>query len=65
MLFDLKQPGSFCSAKWKTTTNPDLAFVNGNAPIPHQTILEPFPNSQRRPSVIEQIQYDRHLLIAE
>ena len=52
LLFDPKQPDSFHSGRWNTTSNPDLAFANLNGPSPHRTILDPFPRSQHRPSLI-------------
>jgi len=55
LLHDPKQPDSFHSCRWNTGTNPDLAFVNLAGPLPHRTILEPFPKSQHRPSLIPPI----------
>ena len=52
LLFDPKQPDSFHSGRWNTTSNPDLAFANLKGPSPHRTILDPFPRSQHRPSLI-------------
>ena len=53
LLHDPKQPDSFCSARWGTTTNPDLAFTNIGALTVNRRVLEPFPKSQHRPSIIE------------
>ena len=53
LLHDPKQPGSFHSARWGTTTNPDLAFANIGALSINRRVLEPFPKSQHRPSIIE------------
>ena len=52
MVFDPKQPDSFRSARWGTTTNPDLAFVSLNGPLPRRIVLDPFPCSQHRPTFI-------------
>ena len=53
LLYDPKQPGSFHSGRWNTATNPDLAFVNLEGPEPQRFVLEPFPKSQHRPSLIK------------
>ena len=54
-LFCPKQPKSFLSSRWQTGTNPDLAFYD-NLPDStndaHRTVLDRFPRSQHRPSVI-------------
>jgi len=55
MLHDPKQPDSFHSRRQNTGTNSDLAFVNLVGPLPHRTILQPFPKSQQRPSLIQPI----------
>ena len=52
LLHDPKQPDSFHSGRWNTTTNPDLAFVNLDGPAPSRIILDHFPKSQHRPSLI-------------
>ena len=56
LLFDHKQPKSFNSAAWGTTTNPSLSFYscNANSFIPHpiHKIIGHFPKSQHRPTII-------------
>lgn len=52
LLFDHKEPVSFHSVRWNTTTNPDLAFVNLNGPSLHCVVFDRFPKSQHRPSLI-------------
>ena len=52
LLYDPKQPDSFHSGRWNTTSNPDLAFVNLDGPDPVRVILDHFPKSQHRPSLI-------------
>ena len=42
----------FYSGRWNTTSNPDLAFANLMCPLPHRIILDAFPRSQHRPSLI-------------
>ena len=55
LLHDPKQPDSFHSSRWNTSTNPEVAFVNLAGLLPHRTILEPFPKSQHRPLLIQPI----------
>ena len=45
---------SFYSSGWNTGTNPDLAFasVGLNSRLPDRYVLEKFPRSQHRPSLI-------------
>ena len=45
---------SFYSGRWNTGTNPDLAFasVGPNSRLPDRRVLEKFPRSQHRPSLI-------------
>ena len=50
--YDPKQPDSFRSGRWNTTSNPDLAFSNLAGPSPQCNVLEPLPKSQHRPSLI-------------
>ena len=54
LLFNPKEPHSFISGRWNTETNPDLAFakVIGQEPLPVRCILDRFPYSQHRPSLI-------------
>ena len=53
-LNDQKDVASFHSGRWNTGTNPDLAFVSvgPDSRVPNRRILETFPRSQRRPSLI-------------
>ena len=45
---------SFYSGRWNTGTNPDLVFasVGPNSRLPDRRVLEKFPRSQHRPSLI-------------
>ena len=45
---------TFHSGRWNTGTNPDLAFVSvgPDSRLPDRRILEKFPRSQHRPSLI-------------
>ena len=52
LLYDLEQPRSFRSARWGTSTNPDLGFANLGT-CASRRVLECFPKSQHRPSIIE------------
>ena len=54
LLFNLKEPHSFISRCWNTETNPDLAFakVIGQEPLQVRRILDRFPYSKHRPSLI-------------
>ena len=52
LIYDPKEPDSFHSGRWNTSTNPDLAFSNINDALPNRTILDHFPRSQHRPSMI-------------
>ena len=54
LLFDPKKPATFISGRWKTETNPDLAFtkVHAQDPLPVRRILDSFPCSQHKPSLI-------------
>ena len=51
---DLKDVANFHSGRWSTGTNPDLAFVSvgPDSRVPNRRILEKFPRSQHRPSLI-------------
>ena len=54
LLYNPKEPGSFHSARWNSGTNPDLAFASSteDQPPPTHRVLEKFPRSQHRPSLI-------------
>ncbi len=52
LLFDPKQPASFLSGRWNTKSNPDLAFTDIKGATLHRIILDPFPKSHHRPSLI-------------
>ena len=55
-LYNNKNPPSFHSGRWKSGTNPDLAFTTTNrdsaVPSPIRTVIGKFPRSQHRPSII-------------
>ena len=54
LLYNPKDAASFYSGRWNTRTNPDLAFasVGRNSRLPDRRVLEKFPRSQHRPSLI-------------
>ena len=54
LLYNAKDAASFYSGRWNTGTNPDLAFasVGPNSRLPDRRVLEKFPRSQHRPSLI-------------
>ena len=54
LLYNAKDTASFYSGRWNTGTNPDLAFasVGPNSRLPDRRILDKFPRSQHRPSLI-------------
>ena len=54
LLFDPKEPPSFYSSRWNTFTNPDLAFAvfHSKDPMPERRVIDRFPRSHHRPSVI-------------
>ena len=54
LLFDPKEPPTFYSSRWNTFTNPDLAFaiLHSNDPMPERRVIDRFPRSHHRPSVI-------------
>ena len=54
LLYDPKQSDSFHSRKWNSTTTSDLAFAN-ISPSPERLVLNPFPKSQHRPSLISPV----------
>jgi len=51
LLFDPKQPHTFNSARWNTTSNPDLAFTKLEGALPQRLILDPFPKTHQRPEM--------------
>ena len=53
-LHDPKDMATFHSGRWNTGTNPGLAFVSvgPDSRLPDRRILEKFPRSQHRPSLI-------------
>ena len=53
-LYNAKDAASFYSGRWNTGTNPDLAFasVRPNSRLPDRRVLDKFPRSQHRPSLI-------------
>ena len=54
LLYNAKDVASFYSGHWNTGTNPDLAFtsVGPNSRLPDRRVLDKFPRSQHRPSLI-------------
>ena len=54
LLYNAKDTASFYSSHWNTGTNPDLAFASlgPNSCLPDRRVLEKFPRSQHRPSLI-------------
>ena len=54
LLHDPKDEPSFHSGRWNTGTNPDLAFttVGPDSRLPYRRVLEKFPRSQHRSSLI-------------
>ena len=54
LLYNAKDAASFYSGRWNTGTNPDLAFasVGPNNRLPDRRVLDKFPRSQHRPSLI-------------
>ena len=59
LLYNAKDAASFYSGHWNTGTNPDLAFasVGPNSRLPDRRILEKFPRSQHRPSLITPLRF--------
>ena len=53
-VYNAKDTASFYSGRWNTGTNPDLAFasVGPNSRLPDRRVLDKFPRSQHRPSLI-------------
>ena len=54
LLYNAKDDASFYSGRWNTGTNPDLAFANvgPNSCLLDRRVLDMFPRSQHRPSLI-------------
>ena len=54
LLYNAKDAASLYSGLWNTGTNPDLAFASvcPNSHLPDRRVLEKFPRSQHRPSLI-------------
>ena len=54
LLYNPKDAASFHSGRWNTGTSPDLAFasVGPDSRLPDRCVLEKFPRSQHRPSLI-------------
>ena len=54
LLYNAKDAASFYSGRWNTGTNPDLAFasIGPNSCLLDRCVLEKFPRSQHRPSLI-------------
>ena len=54
LLYNPKDASSFYFDRWNTGTNLNLAFasVGPNSRLPDRRVLEKFPRSQHRPSLI-------------
>ena len=54
LLYNAKDAANFYFGLWNTGTNPDLAFasVGPNSCLPDRRVLNKFPRSQHRPSLI-------------
>ena len=54
LLYNAKDTATFYSGRWNTGTNPDPAFaiVGPNSRLPDRRVLEKFPTSQHRSSLI-------------
>ena len=54
LLYNAKDAASSYSGLWNTGTNPDVAFANVGpySRLPDRRLLEKFPRSQHRPSLI-------------
>ena len=52
--YNANDAASFYSGRWNTGTNPDLALasVGPNSRLPDRRVLDKFPRSQHRPSLI-------------
>ena len=60
LLYNAKDAASFKLGRWNTGTNPDPAFasVGPNSRLPNKRVLEKFPRSQHRPSLITPARFD-------
>ena len=56
LLYNVEDAVIFYSGRWNTGTNPDLTFasIGPNSCLPDRRVLEKFPRSQHRPSLITQ-----------
>ena len=54
LLYNPKDSVSFHSGRWNSSTNPDLTFASADSDrrLPDRRVLEKFPKSQHRPSLI-------------
>ena len=54
LLYNAKDAASIYSGRWNTGINPDLAFasIGRNSRLPDRRVLDKFPKSQHRPSLI-------------
>ena len=54
LLYNAKNAASYYSGRWNISTNPDLAFasVGPNSRLQDRRVLEKFPRSQHRPSLL-------------
>ena len=54
LLYNQKDSASFHSGRWNSGTNPDLAFASADldSRLTDRRVLEKFPKSQHRPSLI-------------
>ena len=61
LLHNPKDAASLHSGRWNTSTNPNLAFVSIDldSRLPDRQILEKFPRSQHRPSLISSPRFAR------
>ena len=61
VLYNPKDAASFHSGRWNTSTNPAIAFViiDLDSRLPDRRVLEKFPRSQRRPSLITPLGFAR------
>ena len=59
LLYNLKDQANFHCVCWNTGTNPDLTFCRTGSDrcLPQRRILEKFPRSQHRPSLITLLRF--------